>query len=46
LAPLGLLAIVAVALILGAIEGSLGFGLDNLALPPIAVLAWFGVAGA
>jgi phytol kinase len=45
-APLGLLAIVAVALILGAIEGSLGFGLDNLALPPIAVLAWLGVAGA
>jgi dolichol kinase len=39
-APLGLLAIVAVALILGAIEGLFGFGVDNLVLPPIAVLAW------
>jgi hypothetical protein len=39
-APLGLLAIVAVAVLLGAIEGLLGFGLDNLVLPPVAVLAW------
>jgi phytol kinase len=45
-APLGLVGIAAVALILGAIEGLLGFGLDNLVLPPIAVLAWGGVAGA
>jgi dolichol kinase len=44
-APLGLLAIAAVAVILGAIEGLLGFGLDNLVLPPIAVLAWRGVLG-
>jgi dolichol kinase len=42
-APLGLLAVVGVALILGAIEGLLGFGLDNLVLPPIAVLAWRAV---
>ena len=42
-APLGLLAIVAVGLILGAIEGLFGFGLDNLILPPIAVLAWRAV---
>jgi hypothetical protein len=45
-APLGFAAIAVIALILGAIEGSLGFGLDNLALPPIAVLLWGGVASA
>jgi dolichol kinase len=45
-APLGFAAIAVIALILAAIEGSLGFGLDNLALPPIAVLAWGHVAGA
>jgi phytol kinase len=39
-APLGMVAVVGVALILGAVEGLLGFGLDNLVLPPIAVLAW------
>jgi phytol kinase len=44
-APLGLLAVVAVAVILGAIEGILGFGLDNLVLPPIAVLAWRAAVG-
>ena len=44
-APLGLLAIMAIAVILGTIEGLLGFGLDNLALPPIAVLAWRSVVG-
>jgi hypothetical protein len=44
-APLGLLAIGAVALILGVIEGVFGFGLDNLVLPPIAVLAWRAVVG-
>lgn len=45
-APLGFGSIAVIALILGAIEGSLGFGLDNLALPPLAVLAWGRVAGA
>jgi dolichol kinase len=44
-APLGLLAILAVAVILGVIEGLLGFGLDNVVLPPIAVLAWRVVVG-
>lgn len=44
-APLGLIAIVAVALVLGTIEGLLGFGFDNLVLPPIAVLAWGSVVG-
>jgi phytol kinase len=44
-APLGLGAIAVVAVVLGVIEGSLGFGLDNLVLPPIAVLAWRGVVG-
>jgi phytol kinase len=39
-APFGLVAIVAVAVVLGVIEGLLGFGLDNLALPPLAVLSW------
>ncbi len=39
-APLGFVAIASVAVILGAIEGLLGFGLDNLVLPPIAVFAW------
>lgn len=42
-APLGMVAVVAVALILGAVEGLFGFGLDNLVLPPIAVLAWRAV---
>jgi phytol kinase len=45
-APLGLAPIALVAVILGAIEGLLGFGLDNLFLPPIAVLAWRAVVGA
>ena len=44
-APLGLVAIVAVAVILAVIEGLLGFGLDNVVLPPIAVLAWRVVVG-
>ena len=39
-APMGLLAIVVVAVVLGATEALLGFGLDNLVLPPVAVLAW------
>lgn len=45
-APLGLGAIAVVAVSLGAIEGLLGFGFDNLVLPPVAVLAWRGVVGA
>ncbi len=44
-APLGFVAIAAVAVILGVIEGLLGFGLDNLVLPPIAVLAWRAALG-
>jgi phytol kinase len=38
-------AIVAVAVFLALVEGSLGFGLDNLALPPLAVLSWRAVLG-
>lgn len=44
-APFGLGPIAVVAVVLGVIEGLLGFGLDNLVLPPIAVLAWRGVVG-
>ena len=44
-APFGLGPIAVVAVALGVIEGLLGFGLDNLVLPPIAVLAWRGVVG-
>lgn len=44
-APLGLVAVVTIALILGAIEGLFGFGLDNLVLPPVAVLAWRAAVG-
>jgi phytol kinase len=44
-APLGLLGICAVAVILGAIEGVFGFGLDNLVVPPLAVLSWLAVIG-
>ncbi|HEX9266848.1 MAG TPA: hypothetical protein VF965_05105 [Candidatus Limnocylindria bacterium] len=43
--PIGLGPIVATAVILAVVEGSLGFGLDNLALPPIAVLSWRAVVG-
>lgn len=44
-APLALGAIVAAAVFLALVEGSLGFGLDNLALPPLAVLSWRAVLG-
>jgi phytol kinase len=44
-APVGLLAIAAIAVILAATEGLLGFGFDNLALPPLAVLSWRAVLG-
>ncbi|MDQ2913877.1 MAG: hypothetical protein M3T56_11560 [Chloroflexota bacterium] len=45
-APLSLGAILAAAIFLAVVEGSLGFGLDNLALPPLAVLSWRAVVGA
>lgn len=46
LVPVSPGAIVAAAIILGVVEGSLGFGLDNLALPPLAVLSWRAILGA
>jgi dolichol kinase len=39
-APLPIGAIVIAAIFLAAVEGSLGYGLDNLVLPPLAVLTW------
>lgn len=42
-APLSLGAIVAAAIFLAVVEGMLGFGLDDLALPPLAVLSWWAV---
>lgn len=45
-APLSLGAVAAVALFLALVEGSLGFGLDNLVLPPLAVVSWSAVLGA
>jgi len=44
-APLSLGAILVAALALALVEGSLGFGLDNVALPPLAVLSWRAVLG-
>jgi phytol kinase len=44
-APLSLGAILVAALVLTLVEGSLGFGLDNVALPPLAVLSWRAVLG-
>ena len=44
--PLTVSAIAAVAIGLALVEGALGFGLDNLALPPIATLAWRVTLGA
>ena len=44
-APLSLGAIAAVAVALAIVEGSFGFGLDNLVLPPLAVLSWRAVLG-
>jgi phytol kinase len=44
-APLSLGAILAAAIFLAVVEGSFGFGLDNLALPPLAVLTWRAVVG-
>ncbi len=37
--------IVAAAVFLAVVERSLGFGLDNLVLPPLAVLSWGAVLG-
>jgi dolichol kinase len=42
-APLPISAIVVAAIFLAVVEGSLGYGLDNLVLPPLAVLAWWRV---
>jgi dolichol kinase len=39
-APLSVAAIVVAVVFLAVVEGSLGFGLDNLVVPPLAVLAW------
>lgn len=44
-APIAIAAIVAAAIFLAVVEGSLGFGLDNLVLPPLAVLSWRAVLG-
>jgi len=44
-APLSLGAIAAVAIFLAVVEGSFGFGLDNIVLPPLAVLSWRAVLG-
>jgi phytol kinase len=44
-APFSLGAIVAVAIVLALVEGALGYGLDNLVVPPIAVLSWSVVVG-
>jgi dolichol kinase len=41
--PLGPGAILVAALFLAVVEGSLGFGFDNLVLPPLAVLSWRAV---
>ena len=42
-APLSISAIVIAAVFLSVVEGSLGFGLDNLVLPPLAVMSWWRV---
>jgi phytol kinase len=42
-APFPITAIVVVAVFLAVVEGSLGYGLDNLVLPPLAVLSWWRV---
>jgi phytol kinase len=44
-APLSLGAIVAMAVGLAIVEGSLGYGLDNVVVPPLAVLGWRAVIG-
>jgi dolichol kinase len=44
-APLSLGAIAAVAIALAVVEGALGFGVDNLVLPALAVLSWQAVLG-
>jgi dolichol kinase len=42
-APIPISAIVVAALLLAVVEGSLGYGLDNLVLPPLAALTWWRV---
>ena len=44
-APLSLGAIAAAAIFLALVEGAFGFGLDNLVVPPLAVLSWRAVLG-
>jgi hypothetical protein len=44
-APLSFGAIAAVAIFLAIVEGSLGFGFDNLVLPPLGVLSWHVLIG-
>ncbi len=44
-APLSIGAILATAAAVTVVEGSLGFGLDNLALPPLAAIAWRSALG-
>jgi len=44
-APLSLGAIAAMAIGLAIVEGSLGYGLDNVVVPPLAVLGWRAVIG-
>jgi phytol kinase len=44
-APLSLGPIVAIAVGLTIVEGSLGYGLDNVVVPPLAVLGWRAVIG-
>lgn len=44
-APLSIGAILATAAAVTVVEGSLGFGLDNLAVPPLAAIAWRSALG-
>ena len=44
-APLDYRAIVGIAVGLAIVEGSLGYGLDNLVVPPLAVFGWRAVIG-
>ncbi len=44
-APLSIGAVLATAAVVSVVEGSLGFGLDNLAVPPVAAIAWRSALG-
>lgn len=41
--PIPISAIVVAAIFLAVVEGSLGYGLDNLVVPPLAALTWWRV---